>query len=445
LSRLGNLDSSSIVGERRIGKTSLLKHIAYSETLRKFGYDPDKYLFIFVDLEDYGQHKTPSSFWRDVLEKISKTRPVDLVPVNRKSEQNRLIELRERIIEYFNQDEVHALCSDLDVDYDTLEGTGKASKARELVAYLERRGRIRELMKRLEQLRPHVSWDDTLQVAQEDLPASETRELGALFDSISRQGKAVVLLLDEFESVVRNSNFSLGFFNSLRLLATNHNLALITSSHRELVELCYSKEITGSPFFNIFANIDLGLFTPDEAGELVDKALTGTPVTFDQIERDYLQQMSGRHPFFLQMGGHFLFDAHIQNLKGDERRRFMIRELQRQASQHLLYYWNRLTEDEQSTLRVLVLLNRAHGKAKSDKALKDVVSRSDKVLRELARRGLLCQVEGQYALFSPLFDEWIISEALSPSSRRGRTVEEWLRATKSQTQTDSANQASKKP
>lgn len=55
-------------------------------------------------------------------------------------------ELRRVLDELFNEEELRNLCADLQVDYDSLPGSGKAAKARELVGYFERQGRVQELM-----------------------------------------------------------------------------------------------------------------------------------------------------------------------------------------------------------------------------------------------------------------------------------------------------------
>jgi hypothetical protein len=69
--------------------------------------------------------------------------------------------LRERLIQYFDEEELRTLCSDLGVDYDSLQGKGKEAKARELVAYLGRHGRIHALIEMCIRLRPHVDCEET--------------------------------------------------------------------------------------------------------------------------------------------------------------------------------------------------------------------------------------------------------------------------------------------
>jgi hypothetical protein len=65
--------------------------------------------------------------------------------------------LRRTLTTCFNESELRDLCFDLRVDYDDLPGQSKADKARELVAYFNRRGRLAELTKVCGQLRPNAS------------------------------------------------------------------------------------------------------------------------------------------------------------------------------------------------------------------------------------------------------------------------------------------------
>ena len=53
---------------------------------------------------------------------------------------------RPRLEEQFDLEELRTLSMDLGVDFDNLRGEGKAAKARELVLYLQRRGRLDALV-----------------------------------------------------------------------------------------------------------------------------------------------------------------------------------------------------------------------------------------------------------------------------------------------------------
>jgi hypothetical protein len=71
-------------------------------------------------------------------------------------EREHLTDLRKILIRHFNEGELRTLCFDLRIDYDDLPGRGKKDKARELVTYLDRRGRISELLEVIEQQRPNL-------------------------------------------------------------------------------------------------------------------------------------------------------------------------------------------------------------------------------------------------------------------------------------------------
>jgi DNA-binding NtrC family response regulator len=62
--------------------------------------------------------------------------------------------LRQVLDEGFDMEEMKNLCFDLNIDFDSLRGEGK--KARELVAYCRRHGRMEDLSTRIAELRPEL-------------------------------------------------------------------------------------------------------------------------------------------------------------------------------------------------------------------------------------------------------------------------------------------------
>lgn len=71
------------------------------------------------------------------------------------SKVNRISQLHRRLCQLFDEGELRTICFDLDVDYESLPGRGKANKARELIRYLRRRSRVSELEDKVKQLRPN--------------------------------------------------------------------------------------------------------------------------------------------------------------------------------------------------------------------------------------------------------------------------------------------------
>ncbi|MCB8943613.1 MAG: NACHT domain-containing protein [Ardenticatenaceae bacterium] len=83
-----------------------------------------------------------------------------------------LTQLRQILLDYFDQEELITLCFDLGVDYESLPGAGKANKARDLVAYLQRHGRLPQLLTLGQQERPHVQWPSLPTTSDDSSPGT---------------------------------------------------------------------------------------------------------------------------------------------------------------------------------------------------------------------------------------------------------------------------------
>lgn len=86
------------------------------------------------------------------------------------SDRTVLIALRQVIAARFDEEELRTLCFDLGVDYDSLRGEGKENKARELLATMERRGRVLSLIENGRRLRPDILWPEIAQGAPAAAP-----------------------------------------------------------------------------------------------------------------------------------------------------------------------------------------------------------------------------------------------------------------------------------
>jgi hypothetical protein len=78
--------------------------------------------------------------------------------MNNDTEPQFIASLRRGVVDGFNADELRTLCADLGVDYETLGGEGKEAKTRELIFYLDRRGRISDLLAYCASARPNYAW-----------------------------------------------------------------------------------------------------------------------------------------------------------------------------------------------------------------------------------------------------------------------------------------------
>lgn len=331
---LSAFESSSIVGERRTGKTSLLKALSHEETKAKFGVPPEKYIFIYQDFQYLDVETVPSRFWRRVLKAI-------------------------------------------------------------------RRG-----------VQDHDTVADEIDIALKD-ETIDNYTLDDIFSLIDEAELYIVLLLDEFENVTRNEHFDTDFFGGLRALAIHHNLALITSSRQDLVELTHSDTVRSSPFFNIFATINLRLFNETDATQLIEQYLADTGVKFSFSELNVLFAVAGYHPYFLQMAGHFLFSAHQQGLDDAARRRYVLEKTRSEATSVFQDYWRNSSSAQQILLAVMALRElERNGGEDSVENLERFYVRAETVVDDLTRRGLVIgnPATSAYHIFSTEFREYIADE-----------------------------------
>jgi len=334
-SRLCNaeFESSSLVGERRVGKTSLLNYLAHPDVRRKHGLDPAKYIFVYVDLQMVDKATTPARLWQHLLRQMTRH------------------------------------CQD---------------------------AQVKQIV---EELRQEETMDNFA--------------LADVFDRVDEIDQYVVLLLDEFENVTENSNFGPDFFYGLRSLAIHHHLSLITSSRRELIELCHSEAIRSSPFFNIFANINVGPLGEAEARQLITQSLQGTGTNFSEDETAAIFSIAGCHPYFVQAACYFMFEAYSKSLALDERVKYLLQGFREQATPHLEDYWHNSDDHEKLVMTVLALLERqskSGQRAFGADQLQDYYARSDQTLSHLEKRSLVVPQPDGYALFSSALGEWVRGE-----------------------------------
>lgn len=98
--------------------------------------------------------------------------------------QEILSQLHENLLRYFNLDQLRTLCFDVGVDFDDLAGEGKSGKARELVVFLDRHGRLHDLNNRCAELRPGL-WNRNAVVTGHEV--KKTSPVDSLTGSLSER------------------------------------------------------------------------------------------------------------------------------------------------------------------------------------------------------------------------------------------------------------------
>lgn len=344
-------ESTSVIGERRIGKTSLLSHLSNPEVAAGFGLSPERFCLVYVDFQGLTDI-TPHRFWQRIFTKMARSIcDQSLVPI------------------------------------------------------------IKDLAKQGEY---------------------DLFDLEDLFEEVSGRGMTTVLFMDEFEYVTQNPNFGSDFFGGLRALAIHHGVTLVPSTRRELVDLCHSDEIKGSPFFNIFANVVLKPFLMEDAATLVDGYLASIDLPFSEQERDFILHAGGGQPLFLQIAGYFLVDLKLQGLEGKELIKKAMCAFDEQADPHFDYYWTHCSNNEKITILSIMALGQQKPSKKTItniENLKKMNPRANMDVAALSKRGILVEEDGAFSLFSPSLERWIAYEVSAPPGEEESeaSVEEWLR------------------
>jgi transcriptional regulator with XRE-family HTH domain len=340
-------ESSSVVGDRRIGKTSLLNYLADPGVRAAHGLGPGSYNFVYVDLQMVDKAMGPEQLWRRLL-----------------------VLMRQQ-------------CAD-----DGITG---------VLADLERRERL------------------------------DTFDLDELFQEVDDRGQHVVFLLDEFEHVTGNVNFGPDFYYGFRSLMIHHKVALVTSSRLELIELCHSETVKSSPFFNIFANINLRMFSDADCQLMISRSLSGTTVQFSERDIEQVLDLAGLHPYFLQAACCMLYESHETGLEEAARKAFLAEHFRAEAAPHFVDYWDNSGDYEKIILTAAALLERT-AKPLRDFSLKDlngVFSRAEPSVERLEKRGLLMSRDGRYRLVSSVLGPWVLSQFTAELGVE-QSYHEWL-------------------
>lgn len=324
----------SILGERRIGKTSLLLNIARHRSSYELR-SGTPFFPIYLDLQGYGD-LTEEGFWRTLLDQA-------ILEASGSQVYSVLLPLLE-----------DALTGDL-----------------------------------------------------------EPRHVKRLAAKIGQAGFRLLLLFDEFEYVADSFSLDLSFFGTLRsLVASNLPVGCVTASQKALSEIDKFRSgysFASSPFWNVFTTIRLGVFQEQEASDFIRGTWISQGRKFDDESFDFLYDLSGFHPFFLQAAAYYLFEETVsQNRAGAESRFMAQKRFATQCRGHFDYYWTNSSEAERKALKILAQSQHSE-EVGSQRHPRDIAPAS--VIHSLLDRALLVPTRGRegvgFSLFSTTFGDWI--------------------------------------
>lgn len=297
---LKKLQCFSIVGERRIGKTSFLQHILSKEVMEKYGIDPEGYIIV-----------------------------------------------------HFNMGSLFEITEDI------------------LIGAIVKR--IREQTK----------------IKIEAGSASENLE--AYVEKLASDGKNLVIALDEFEIIapILDDHFSYW----LRFILQKSHVMAVIASQKTVRELGAGE--SASPLFNIFSNLFLSLFSREDTGDMIKKIFQKGSMKLEEDEISFLANLSGGHPYFIQLIGYHYYEERKRVPAQDINRMRFINRMMWQTRDQFDSYWKHLEDEERD---FLIALTTSKTLKKSDHLACTILERKRFIIEENNRN----------KIFSLLFREYII-------------------------------------
>lgn len=320
--------SMSIVGEPKIGKSSLLRMLSHEQTKQRSLDDPHNYLYVFIPLKEERLDR-PEAFFRVIFDKVHAQEP----------------RLAEAITE--------------------------------------------------------PSYDG----------------IGRLAETLKGQYAKMILFLDDFHVITQDERFPLEFFSFLRSVANNYNVAYITTSHEELQKLCVLQAVGESPFFNIFTNVTLKPFTPEELAQFLTASAAQSGVSLLPYQ-DVIVDLAGYFPYLDQIVCESLFTVKPSggrlepSVLDDLRAQFLV-----QVRPFYQSIWESFDRQEREICRAVF----------SKESLSPQV---EFVAKNLQRRSYLVNENGAYRFFCSSFRLFVAEQCGLEASweESGKGMIEWFKS-----------------
>jgi hypothetical protein len=275
--RLATGQSTALIGQPHIGKTSLLYYLLDHRSRQTIGDRLDQSIFSYINSQMLGANFDQSAFWKQVLSPLNNTQ-FSTGPI----------------------DNLYKTAEDQQFDPLTLEH---------------------------------------------------------LFCSLGERGWQFILCIDEFDALLSHPILNTPeFYGSLRSFAScsSGGFALVIASRHSLDFLHQeTKKINpyGSPYFNILTAIRLGALPKGYAKAIIDQA----GKHFKPKDREFILQVSGRHPYLLQSAAAILWELNNQERQDANRYREASDELYTQTHNHFVDTWNSWSIAERKAITAIAL------------------------------------------------------------------------------------------
>jgi hypothetical protein len=259
-----------------------------------------------------------------------------------------------------------------------------------------------------------------------------TFELGQFFAGLSEVDIRLILLLDEFDVILSHPKLnSVEFYGGLRALASHSGGLIVSIAARLNIGELNSKteEIKpiGSPYFNIFTQLELGPLSKIACAELLERAGS----IFTDIDRRFIHRVSGRHAYLFQSAAASLWDVVEEGKEGEKRYLAAGKGLYRQSKFHFADTWRVWSNATRKAITAIALSQIPQLLAKHDFQVSELIDNLDDFSPELDNLetvGVIVKDEaGEWRITQESFLWWLADE-LRRNVRDDAQFGDWLRA-----------------
>lgn len=223
-----------------------------------------------------------------------------------------------------------------------------------------------------------------------------------LLTDVNSRGLSVKLLFDEFDMAI--NQMSRPFFERMRSFPGQYDVCYVVVTLKSLWDYLKLDNKISSPFPNIFHPIELGLLSDDEAREMVKNIFDKGGFSFERRDIEFLLEIAGPHPFFLQKAGDAFVNVYVSPpkkksplLNKNKIYEVVERKFCTSAEPFFEEYFNKLNHKEQDVIL---------------KIAKNIpIKNKHKIIETLKQRVLLSENGNQRAPFSKSFNAFLITRA----------------------------------
>lgn len=132
---------------------------------------------------------------------------------------------------------------------------------------------------------------------------------------LKNNGLSLIVAFDAFDGLIGNQALHADFFSGLRALASSSHVSYLAASELSLASLqAMQPANNSSPFCSLFVQIRLGLFSNDDAVDLLATLSSAGGTPFSEAMINTLVELAGPHPLLLQLAGFYCYgSAEISN------------------------------------------------------------------------------------------------------------------------------------